>query len=388
MTNFDDQPARKLAPRDYLLLPAIAVLTVLLMFFVSEVGTRLAWSAAQTGQECHAPDPSLGIVNVPNCTMHVKVPETGWISYHYNECGFRSTDACGPKPRGTRRVAVLGSSFAEGTSVPYDRSFSAVSEAQLSRSCHGPVEFQNLGVYELSLRKVATRVDPALRLQPDAAILVLAPFDLEKLNRPDADDETAGLKRVSTNSPASAGQRVDMLGRAKEVVKDSRALTVAEHFMFENPGIEIPMYLRYGDKADFLRPPFSPEWQQRLAAADAIIGETAARFRAAGVPLMVMLIPQRTQAELLSMKKRPSGIDPFALQRALEAIAKKHGATTIDLFSQFASDAHPANFYYPVDNHLNEDGSRAVASSIVKSLSNSGIAAFDGCAHQPQGDVL
>src|SRR5471032_2539435 len=228
MTNFDDQPARKLAPRDYLLLPAIAVLTVLLMFFVSEVGTRLAWSAAQTGQECHAPDPSLGIVNVPNCTMHVKVPETGWISYHYNECGFRSTDACGPKPRGTRRVAVLGSSFAEGTSVPYDRSFSAVSEAQLSRSCHGPVEFQNLGVYELSLRKVATRVDPALRLQPDAAILVLAPFDLEKLNRPDADDETAGLKRVSTNSPASAGQRVDMLGRAKEVVKDSRALTVAE----------------------------------------------------------------------------------------------------------------------------------------------------------------
>jgi SGNH hydrolase-like domain, acetyltransferase AlgX len=158
--------------------------------------------------------------------------------------------------------------------------------------------------------------------------------------------------------------------------------------MFENPGIEIPMYLRYGDKADFLRPPFSPEWQQRLAAADAIIGETAARFRAAGVPLMVMLIPQRTQAELLSMKKRPSGIDPFALQRALEAIAKKHGATTIDLFSQFASDAHPANFYYPVDNHLNEDGSRAVASSIVKSLSNSGIAAFDGCAHQPQGDVL
>ncbi|MFT4505306.1 alginate O-acetyltransferase AlgX-related protein [Caballeronia sp. 15711] len=388
MTNFDDQPARKLAQRDYFLLPAIAVLSVLVMFFVSEVGTRLVWSAAQTGQECHAPDPILGIVNVPNCTMHVKVPETGWISYHYNDCGFRSTEACGPKPRGTRRVVVLGSSFAEGTSVPYGKSFSALSEAQLSRECHGPVEFQNMGVYELSLRKVALRVDPALRLQPDAAVLVLAPFDLEKLNLPDESDEPAGLKRVSTNSLSPAAPHVDMLTRAKEVVKDSRALTVAEHFMFENPDIEIPMYLRYGDKADFLRPPFSPEWQHRLATADAIIGETAARFRAAGVPLMVMLIPQRTQAELLAMKKRPSGIDPFALQRALAAIVQKHGATPIDLFSSFASDAHPGNFYYPVDNHLNEDGSRAVARSIVNSLSGSGIAAFDGCAHQPQGGAL
>jgi SGNH hydrolase-like domain, acetyltransferase AlgX len=389
MNTPNDQTGRKLAPRDYLLLPAIAVLSVLLMFLVSEVGTRLAWSEAQTGPECHVSDRTLGMVNVPNCTMRVKVPETGWISYHYNECGFRSTEACGPKPRGTRRVAILGSSFAEGTSVPYDRSFSAVSEAQLSRSCHGPVEFQNLGVYDLPLRKVALRVDPALQLQPDAAILVLAPFDLEKLNRPDGDDEPAGLKQVAVNLPASPVERVDMLSRAKEVVKDSRALTVAEHFMFENPDIEIPMYLRYGDKADFLRPPFSPEWQQRLATADAIIGETAARFRAAGVPLLVMLIPQRTQAELLSMKRRPSGIDPLALQRALSAIAQKHGVATIDLFSQFARDPHPANFYYPVDNHLNEDGSRAVARSIVTSLSNSGIAAFDGCAHQPlKGGVL
>lgn len=388
MNQFNDQAPRKLAPRDYVLLPAIAVLSVLLMFFVSEVGTRLAWSQAQTGQECHAPDRIMGIVNVPNCTMNVKVPETGWISYHYNECGFRSTEACGPKPPGTRRVAVLGSSFAEGTSVPYDKSFSAVSEAQLSRSCHGPVEFQNLGVYELPLRKVATRIDPALRLQPDAAILVLAPYDLEKLNLPEEGDEPAGVKRVSTNSQLPAVQHVDMLTRAKEVVKDSRALTVAEHFMFENPDIEIPMYLRYGDKADFLRPPFSPEWQHRLAIADSVIGKTAARFRAAGVPLLVMLIPQRTQAELLTMKNRPSGIDPLALQRALSAIAQKHGAKTIDLFSQFARDPHPANFYYPVDNHLNVDGSQAVARSIVTSLSNSGIAAFDGCAQQPQGGVL
>ena len=380
MAKLTDQPGRRLAPRDYLLLPAICVLTVLLMFLGSEVGTRLAWSSGQTGQECHVPDRTLGIVNVPNCTMRVKVPETGWITYHYNECGFRSTEACGPKAAGTRRVAILGSSFAEGTSVPYENSFSALGEAQLTQLCHGPVEFQNLGVYELPLRKVLARVGPALKLQPDAAILTIAPLDLEKLNLPDEDDNDSGLKQVSAAAGVSMPQ-ADLLGRVKEMVKGSRAITVAEHFMFENPDIQIPMYLHYADKADFLRSPFSPAWQQRLSVADTLIGELAARFHAAGVPLLVLVIPQRAQAELTTMKTRPSGIDPLALQRMLSAIAQKHGVGYIDVSSEFKKDAHPANLYYPVDNHLNEDGSQAVARSIVASLLSSGIAAFDGCAH-------
>lgn len=374
-----DHPARRLARRDYLLLPAICVLTVLVMFLGAEAGARLVWSSGQTGQECHEPDPRLGMVNVPNCTMRVKSPETDWITYHYNDCGFRSTEACGPKPAGTRRVAILGSSFAEGTSVPYEMSFSALSAAQLTRLCHGPVEFQNLGVYELPLRKIVTRVGPALRVQPDAAILAIAPFDLEKLNQPD-DAEVAGIRRVAMTA-GSPAPRTDLLTRVKAVVRNSRAITVVEHFMFENPDIQIPMYLQYQDKANFLRPPFSPEWQQRLALADTLIGEAAARFHAAGVPLLLVAIPQRTQAELLATKVRPPGIDPMALQNALREIAQKHGVGFIDLSSEFRRIPHPGNLYFPVDNHLNEDGSQAVARSIVTSLSTSGIAAFDGCAH-------
>ncbi|MDR8726572.1 SGNH/GDSL hydrolase family protein [Burkholderia pseudomultivorans] len=387
MTQSTDRQTRKLARRDYLLLPAVCLLTVLAMFVVSEAGTRLAWSAGHTGQECHAPDPRLGIVNVPNCTMRVKSPETPWITYHYNECGFRSPDACGPKPAGTRRVAILGTSFAEGTSVPYDKSFSALSAARLTRLCRRPVEFQNLGVYELPLRKVMARIGPALRLQPDAAILAIAPFDLEKLNRPDDADDSAGIKRVATaaNGPAP---RADMLTRIKDVVKNSRAVTVAEHFMFQNPDIQVPMYLQYGDKANFLRPPFSPAWMQRLAAADTLIGNAAARFHAAGVPLLLLAIPQRTQAELMASKTLPPGVDPMALQHALKAIAEKHGVGFIDLSAEFTRNPHPGNLYYPVDNHLNEDGSQAVASSIVTSLSAGGFAAFDGCARaSSQGDA-
>ena len=385
MPKLNEQPKRALARRDYVLLPVISVLTVLLMFAMSEIGTRFVWSAAQDGQECNREDAALGIVNVPNCTMRIKVPETAWITYHYNECGFRSTEACGPKPRGTRRVAVLGSSFAEGTSVAYRDSFAALSAVQLTRACHGRVEFENLGVYALPLTKVPTRVDQAVALQPDAAVLVVAPFDLEKLIL--SRGEPGRVKKMAaTGAPetgdAPAAQPPDFLARVKAIVQDSRAITVAEHFMFENPEIQIPIYLQYGDKADFLRPPFSPAWQHRLAIFDQVIGETAERLRAAGVPLILVVIPQRTQAELLAMKHRPPGIDPFALKRALSAISQKHGVQYVDLFTEFSHETHPAHFYYPIDNHLNEDGSRAVARGVVASLANGSIAAFKGCGSE------
>lgn len=382
MPELNEQPKRALARRDYVLLPVISLLTVLLMFAMSEVGARFVWSAAQDGQECNKEDATLGIVNVPNCTMRIKIPETAWITYHYNECGFRSTDACGPKPRGTRRVAVLGSSFAEGTSVAYRDSFAALSAAELTRACHGQVEFENLGVYALPLRKVPTRIDQAVALQPDAAMLVVAPFDLEKLNLPH--DEPARVKKVAAISTpqmadAPGAPRPDFLARVKAIVQDSRAITVAEHFMFENPDIQIPIYLQYGDKADFLRPPFSPAWQHRLAIFDQVVGETAERLRAAGVPLILVAIPQRTQAELLAMKHPPPGIDPFALERALSAISQRHGVQYVDLFTEFSREPHPAHFYYPIDNHLNEAGSRAVARGVVASLANGSITAFKGC---------
>jgi hypothetical protein len=379
MTNPNDQPTRRLARRDYLLLPAVCLLTVLAMFVGGEAVSRLVWSEGQTGPECHGWDPQLGIINLPNCSVTVKGPETSWITYHYNECGFRSTEACGSKPAGTRRVAVLGSSFAEGANVPYDKSFSALSAARLTRLCHAPVEFQNLGVSELPLPRVKERIGMALRLQPDAAILAIAPFDLEKLNRLNANGDE-GIQRVAMTQSVS-GPHADLLTRVKAVVRNSRAVTVVEHFMFENPDLQVKMYLQYGDKANFLRPPFSPEWQQRLAVADTQIGEVAARFRAAGVPMFLLMIPQRTQAELLVVKARPPGVDPMALQDALRAIAQKHGVGFIDLFSEFRRSPHPGDLYFPVDNHLNEDGSQAVARSIVASLSTGGVAAFDGCAH-------
>ncbi|RQR90463.1 SGNH/GDSL hydrolase family protein [Burkholderia sp. Bp8977] len=367
----DVAASRKLPRRDYVLLPLIVVATVVCLFVAAEFATRAIWSAGTRGGECHVADAREGMRNVPNCTMTVKTPETPWITYHYNACGFRSTEGCGPKPAGTRRVALLGTSFAEGTSLPYDQSFAALAEHDLSRMCGAPVEVQNLGVYELPFRKVLNRIGPALALQPDAAVLTVAPFDLEKINLPDVADAPA-----ATVAPEP---RSDLMARAKGWLSGSRAVAVAQHYMFENPDIQVPMYLKYGDKADFLRPPFSTAWRERLETFDKVAATVADRFRATGVPVALMLIPQRTQAGLLAAKSLPTGIDPLALDHAMAEIAAKHGMRYIDLASSLKQSANPADYYYPVDNHLNAAGARVVARSMVTALIAGGEPALSAC---------
>jgi hypothetical protein len=62
----------------------------------------------------------------PNCTSQVKLAESGWITNHYNECGYRSDDPCGLKGTETLRVAIIGASISWGYYVPFKDSFGAV----------------------------------------------------------------------------------------------------------------------------------------------------------------------------------------------------------------------------------------------------------------------
>ena len=79
-----------------------------------------------------------------------------------------------------------------------------------------------------------------------------------------------------------------------EELKQSRALNMAQHFLFRNPSVYLPLYLRYGDKADFLRPPFSP-----LAGAAADAGRAdrrlAEKAHRANVPFILGFVPQEAQ---------------------------------------------------------------------------------------------
>ncbi len=110
----------------------------------------------------------------------MKNVEGSWTTNYYNECGYRSPTSCGPKPAGSVRIAILGSSVSEGVYVPYEKTFPARVAAELQRQCNKTIDIQNLGVPNTSPIYVYRRLGEVLALKPDIVIFVVTPFDMEQ----------------------------------------------------------------------------------------------------------------------------------------------------------------------------------------------------------------
>jgi hypothetical protein len=346
---------RDLPRQDLWLLPLIAALTVLVLLAGAELVSRWMWPT-QLVDACSMPDAALGYRFRAGCSSVMKAAEGPWYTNSYNDCGYRSAASCGALPPGHRRIALIGSSLSQGYLVAYSDTMAARIEADLTWMCGAPVEVQNL--------------DEALRLRPDAVVDVTAPFDLENSLVEDA----AGAVVPPPPPPPPPGLR----RRVFMALRESRALVVAQHFMFRNQSIYLPLYLRYGDKANFLRPPFSAPWQERLRRLDTLVGVLAQRAQAAGVPFMLAFVPQAAQVELMDEPIVPPGIDPAALPAAIAGIMARHHAWFAD--TSAALRARPADqLYYIVDGHLSAEGHALAAALIVRRLVDEPGSPFAGC---------
>lgn len=121
----------------------------------------------------------------------------------------------------------------------------------------------------------------ALALKPDALITVMAPYGLEEY-RPIP-------HRWRAPRPSAWKS---LTARFKDLLNDSRAAHMAQHFFYLSLPRYVAFYLRHRDAADFLRPPFTPAWRTRLAFADRTIGSVADQAHRAGVPFIVLFMPR------------------------------------------------------------------------------------------------
>ena len=347
----------RLPRRDLFLLPLISILTVLVILGGADLYSRLAYGS-QENDACLIPDARLGLRYKPNCTSHIKSFESPWVTNHYNGCGYRSDASCGPAPAQVRRVVLLGSSVAMGYLVPEGDTFSERSSEELSRRCGAPVEFQNLGGYLIFWTRVLNRVDDAIRLKPDAALLQLSTYDLE---RPDPGEGiAAGYQPVPPPT--------NLLVKLQDFLKSSSAWPVAQHYMFQNEDLYLTLYLRSGSKSAYLRKPLNAFWQDRLDQYDLMLGKIADRFHAAGVPLALVFVPQRAQAELAAKDKPWPNVYPYEVNQELQRIAMKHGVPFIDTTQAVSAAADINDLYYAVDGHLDSAGHRLIAPAIVDGM--------------------
>ena len=356
--------------RDLWLLPLVSLTTGVLLLVSAEVAARAIWPE-QLFNSCRLSDQTVGVRYRPNCSSEMKTPEGPWYRSAYNDCGYRSDASCGPLPLGRRRLALLGASLTEGYLVTYADTIGARLEGNLTKRCNAPVEVQNLGSLARFGRRLIPQMDEALGLHPSAVILMAAPFDIEEI----IDDPAAGPQQ-GTSAPA----HLSLEQRLFETVKESRAFAMAQHFLFRNPSVYLPLYLRYGDKADFLRPPFSALWQERLQAFDSLVGTLADRAHRAGVVFAIVFVPQEAQVALMAAGRTvPPGVVPTAFQAEISKIAARHGAFFIDTSVALRARPAPERLYYQVDGHLSGEGQPIAGAYIAQQLTDASAGPFADC---------
>lgn len=358
-----------LPKRDIWLLPAISMLTLLAILAGSELIARIGWPE-QRSNTCVLPDPSLSFRYRANCSSIMKAAEGPWYTNKYNDCGYRSATSCRPLQAGVRRVALIGTSLSEGYLVEYPNTIGERLAADLSAMCGGPVDVQNLAATGYTGKRLAIRMEEALALRPDAVLLTILPVDIE-LQLVESTEPitgtTAGATPGTRARPGanSTGTMDSLQRRLVAWLRESRAITIAQHFLFLKQSVYLSLYLRYGDKADYLRPPFTEAWQERLRRFDLLLAELANQALRGHVPLSLAFVPHQAQLLLMEGSDLQRGIDSRALIRALKAMAKRHGIDFVDSSEALRAKGNINLLYYPVDGHPTGRGQPLIALEIA-----------------------
>ena len=381
MSNEADQISdrkRRLPRRDLILLPLISLLTVILLVGFAEIGTRIIWPE-EKADSCLAKHGELGYRATPNCVSHTKAAEGPWVENHYNDCGLLSATSCHSPANGAVRIAAVGSSIGFTYLVPWSQSWQGLTATRLAKLCGRPIDYQNYaGLYNLN--EGAMRAPEAAATHPQAAVMFLDTTDLFQDPPMDFDlNQAAHVDHITPlpgHLPGWAGVRDNL--QFKRLKADSRAALIGEHFAFKSGRTYLDLYLRNGDKADFLRPPFSAAWKRRLAVLDKDLGFMADQLRAQNVPLLVIYVPQQAQAELISGLSGP-GTDPYAINKAIGDIVRRHGATYVDASPRFRQVSDVPSYFYPVDGHLNDKGNAMLADLVEQGLAGGDKPLLSGC---------
>lgn len=346
---------RVIPNRDWILLPGLAVMTVVVLLVVAEGLARVGWPEDIRDRCIAAPENGRP---KPNCMASIKTAEGPWVEARYNECGYRATGPCAPPPQGTARIAVIGSSTSFGYLVPFDHAWSVEAGRTITATCKRPIDVQSLipitpdqGGFETNLGIIASRLPDAVALHPQMVALVVAPMDL--FNLPEGDFDPTASKQLS-NEPADPP--TGLVEYTKSLLSGSRAATVLQHYMFRNEKTYTAAYLRHGDRADFLRSPLSPQWKQRLAYLDSIVAYLSNQLKPAGVPLLLVYAPQQAQAYIIADAMELPGVEAETLDRAISGIAEHHGVIFADGADAFRGVKDVPDFFYQADGHLNAEG--------------------------------
>jgi hypothetical protein len=355
--------------RDWILLPLIVVVVTLVFLGTAElVAARVFVEIGHPGcKSAERPGPPR---HTPNCEFDYKMAEGPMVAYRFNECGYRSPVSCGPKPAGTLRVVVMGTSLSLGLGVSNEETFASRLQQSLSGACRRPIEVENIGALTRfsGLDYFAT---DALALSPEVIVLAVLPYDLEQQAVTTHQRER---KSQSWYARLSSGWRDLTLE-----MRDIRLVFAAEHLMLLDKQILYKTYLNGAGSRELMSVPPLPSGERKYAALDRMIARLAANLKGSGVPLVVMAVPNRVAAALVSDHSTLPGNDPRQFGRIVSEIAVRNGALALDATEYFARVPNAEQLYYPVDNHPTGAGHGVIAQALSNYLTEGAIPQLAAC---------
>ena len=368
-------------PRDWLLLPVLSLLTICGLAVSVEAIARRAFPATPaTLASCEVRlDRPEGARAIPNSVCWEKLPEGPLTRYAFNRFGDREDVERGPKAPGAYRIVMTGTSLAIGRYVPRESTLAALLPAELERRTGRKIDVYNESMMQGFPVSTGMRFDEILAAQPDLILWIVVPLDLdytpEELYRqePPPLPASAGKARSMERAwyllkTAYAGDTI------AEMVRDhfnrTRTALMLRHVLYESQSRYVESFLKGSQDTEFLRTSPSAEWQKKLEEFDSDANEVASRAKAAGVPLVAVLVPNRAQAAMISMGQWPQGYDPYKLREAIRSTIMRHGGIYIDILPGFRGIANPERDYYPVDGHPDAHGHALLAALIAKGLTD------------------
>ncbi|HEX8594781.1 MAG TPA: SGNH/GDSL hydrolase family protein [Pseudomonas sp.] len=367
-----------LPKRDLFFIPLTIVLTLACLIGASELLAEHFYPA-QPEDACQIPDDVMGTRFKPDCTSQTKAPEGPWVTNHYNDCGSRSSTPCAAQPKGTLRIVAFGSSLTEGYVVPYEQTYPVRVGTALESLCHHPIDIQDVASIGYNWNRAKLNFAQALKLGPDILITSIVPFDLER--DPEEFEQSISIAPPPPPPPLINRIYVAIKGHA-------RSAYVAQYFYFKDAKVFTDLYLHYGEKANFLRTPFTPFWQKRLDRYEKLLTDIEEQAHAANIPLLLVYVPQRAQVAMLSGTPTPSGVDPWAFSKAIGDIAKRHGIIYVDTSDNFSHLKNAADLYYPVDGHPSGAGHAVIADAVVSRLISMTDSKFADCGSASAGATI
>jgi hypothetical protein len=396
----------RLPRRDWIVLPLISLMTVVLLLGSTEMIARVE-TGGVSEQEGVGPcivsnDLTTGVRFVPDSECRDRIMESRWTDYKFNSRGHRAGWEYGQKDRGTYRIVMTGSSIAFGFVVDREKSFAALLPGEISARTGRKVELYNESMGYAgggTPHGVLIQLNEVFAAKPDAILWVLTPYDIENVDSigwvRGSNQNTAAAVDANPPAPTHFEQTVSkvsskfgiksipepVLQWADKTNSQLQFQNFLKQFLYKSQSLYVNASLNGPpEKIGFLNKKWTPLWNDRLHDFDGYAGSLIAKARDAGIPVIAVFVPDGQLAAIISQGEWPADDDPFKLDHELAASITRQGGTYIDILPDFQKQANSEQGYFRFNGHPDAAGHAEIAKMIASQITSGAVPALRATA--------